>query len=131
MGRPKKTEKTEQISEEFVNQAIKTNIKTLHEQKEDVQEQEVKSLYAESPEDFRVALGQAQMEGFDHITVSEKLFNFLVKNNKTRYLTYGTPGIKIYKEGTKDECDSEDSMSFDIYNDYLVKKKLKEKGIIL
>ena len=77
----------------------------------------------DNPEDFRIAIGQAAMEGEDHVEVSEKLFKYLVKNSKTRYLTYGEQGIKVYKAGTKDENDKIDKMSAESYIEWEAKQK--------
>lgn len=57
----------------------------------------------DNPEDFRAAIHHAQLSGKDAVEVSEELFFYLVKNNQTEYLTYGSPGVKVFKEGTKDK----------------------------
>jgi len=76
----------------------------------------------DSPEDFRNAIGHAQMEGIGYVEVTDRLFNYLVKNQVTRYLTYGDPGIKVYKDGTKDQYDKEDSMNAEAYAEMLAKR---------
>ena len=76
----------------------------------------------DNPEDFRMAIGQAQMEHHDSIEVSEKVFNYIIKNNKTKYFTYGSPGIKVYKVGTKEALDREESMSAEAYHDMVTRK---------
>lgn len=48
-----------------------------------------------------------------YLEVTDMFFKALTKGQKTSYLTYGKPGIKIYRSGTKAECDAEDNMSAD------------------
>jgi hypothetical protein len=76
----------------------------------------------DNPEDFRMAVGNAQMNGEDSIEVSEKVFNYIIKNNKTKYFTYGSPGIKVYKVGTKCELDREESMGAEAYHEMITRK---------
>lgn len=65
----------------------------------------------DNPEDFRIAIGHAQMAGKDFVEVSEELFNYLVKNNPTEYITYGSPGVKVFKEGTRAKIESLERLS--------------------
>lgn len=70
----------------------------------------------DNPNDFQYAIGRAQMamqegDGEDFVEVSEELFKYLVKNQKTSYLTYGSPGIKVYLAGTREACEIRDSLS--------------------
>lgn len=86
-----------------------------------------------TPQDFTYAIGKAQMDmqegGKDYVEVTEELFKYLIKNQKTRYLTYGSPGVKVYLAGTKDECDLVDSMSVDEnYNREIREKSRKANG---
>lgn len=92
-----------------------------------LQQQENEVTLIDNPEDFRIAIGQAAMNGEDYVEVSEKLFKYLVKNSKTRYLTYGDNGIKVYKVGTKQENDRIDKMTAEAYLEY--EHKQKEAGI--
>lgn len=78
-----------------------------------------------TPDDFRIALGNAQLDGEDYIEVDEKLFKYLLKNNKSKYLTYGDPGIKVYLAGTKGMYDLEDKMSAEQYHEYITKKQME------
>lgn len=75
-----------------------------------------------TPEDFRAAIGNAQMEGIESVEVSEDLFKYLIKNQNTRYITYGDPGVKVYRTGTKAECDKEDKMNAEAYADMIGKR---------
>jgi hypothetical protein len=77
----------------------------------------------DNPEDFRMAVGQAAMNGEEYVEVSEKLFKYLLKNSKSRYLTYGDPGIKVYKVGTREENEKIDKMSADAFLEYDSKQK--------
>lgn len=65
-------------------------------------------MVIDNPEDFRVKVGQAQMEGVKFLTVTEKLFNYYCKSADD-YFTYGEPGIKVYKEGTREKSETKDS----------------------
>ena len=64
----------------------------------------------DNAEEFRMAIGNAQMENLEYVEVSERLYKFLLKNRESNYLTYGDPGIKVYRAGTKKKCDREDNM---------------------
>ena len=43
-----------------------------------------KSSVIDNPEEFRMAIGNAQMEGLEYIEVTEKLFKYLMKNQKVQ-----------------------------------------------
>lgn len=75
------------------------------------------------PEEFRIALGRAQMDQLEYIEVTPKLFDYLRKNQETRYICYGSPGIKVYKVGTRDECEKVDKMNAENYQSYVWKKE--------
>ena len=62
-------------------------------------------------EEFRIAVSQAQLDGIECLTVNEKLFSYLAKNSNGSYITYGSPGVKVYKEGSKEETDKFESLS--------------------
>lgn len=80
----------------------------------------------DTPEAFRTALGVAQMDELEYIEVGEKLFNYLVKNQKTPYLTYGEPGIKIYKKGTRVAIEKEESMKAEDRYTLICKRSAEE-----
>lgn len=75
----------------------------------------------DSPHEFQGAIGQAQMEGLEYVEVSERMFSYLLKNNKSNYLTYGSPGIKVYRAGTRAQMEREDRMSAEMKHEYLAK----------
>lgn len=66
-------------------------------------------MVIDNPDEFRLRVGQAQMEGIKYLIVTEKLFSYLTKNSPDLYMTYGVPGVKVYKEGMKDKADAIDS----------------------
>lgn len=82
---------------------------------------------ADNPDDFRLMIGNAQMEQIEHIEVTERMFKHLLKNNKSQYLTYGSPGIKVYKVGTKKEIDKIEKMSAESYGNYIGRKLMDER----
>jgi hypothetical protein len=77
----------------------------------------------DNPEDFRMAIGNAQMNGAEYVEVGEKLFKYLLKNSKSKYLTYGAPGIKVYKAGTREQYEREDKMTAEAFAEYEAKQK--------
>lgn len=81
----------------------------------------------DDPGEFQSAVGRCQMtmheDGKDYIEVSERVYKYLLKNNISRYITYGDPGVKIYLAGTKEENDDIDRMSAEAYHNYLGQKK--------
>ncbi len=79
----------------------------------------------DNPEDFRIALGNAQMDGKEFIEVSPKLYSYLLKNAKSPYITYGDPGIKVYKAGTREDIEREEAMSAEMRAEYLTKKRIE------
>jgi hypothetical protein len=80
----------------------------------------------DSPEEFRLAIGQAQMEGEDSMEVGEKLFKYLLKNSKSPYLTYGDPGIKVYLAGTREKYEREDAMNAEAFMELKAKQERGE-----
>ena len=74
------------------------------------------------PKSFEMAIAHAQMEGRDHIEVSEQLFKLLTKKAKTPYITWGKPGIKVFIEGTKEGIEAEESLSAERRYDLMMKR---------
>lgn len=103
-------------------------IQTMPEIEEKVLGIKEQSTVIESPEDFRIAVGQAQMEGDEYIEVGEKLFKYLLKNSKSKYLTYGDPGIKVYLKGTREKYEREDKMSAEAFIGYEAKQKAESSS---
>ena len=78
----------------------------------------------DNPTDFHTAIGHAQMAGRDYLEVSGDLFNYLVKNHKTPYLTYGNPGVKVFKEGTRQKI-----MEFEKLNPDEQQRRLRDGSV--
>lgn len=64
-----------------------------------------------NPEEFRTAQWEAQHDGTGYIEVTEELYKFIIKNNPTESFTYGNPGIRVFKEGTREKILSEEKKS--------------------
>jgi predicted metal-binding transcription factor (methanogenesis marker protein 9) len=84
--------------------------------------------FVDDPESFRMAIGAAQMNDQEYIEVGEKLFKYLLKNSKSKFLTYGSPGIKIYLQGTREQLERESKMSAEQYLDYDTKRKMEQQN---
>ena len=82
----------------------------------------------DDPQEFRIAIGTAQMEGKTFVEVSERLFKYLVKNSKTNYITYGDPGVKVFLKGTREVIEKEDKMNAEERAVYESKKLLEQQG---
>lgn len=80
----------------------------------------------ENPDDFRMGIAHAQMEGRGYVEVTEKLFKYLLKRAKSEYLTYGDPGIKVFLQGTREGIEERERMNAEQYNEYVTKKKSHE-----
>ncbi len=70
----------------------------------------------QTPEMFSHALSMAQMEGRDYLDVSERVFKYLVRNNKTDSITVGNPGVRVFIEGTREKILSLENLSIEEYN---------------
>ncbi len=77
----------------------------------------------DNPTDFTMALGHAQMAQKSYLEVSKRMFDFLRKTAKTKYLTYGSPGVKVFLQGTREEIEKEETMSAEQYAEYVAKNK--------
>lgn len=101
-------------AKEFQNAEAAGHIKTMPASKANIVETKEEDFKViDNPTDFQYAVGNAQMSGRTYLEVSDELFNYLVKNNNTQYLTYGNPGIKIFKEGTMEKILAFESLSPD------------------
>lgn len=107
-------------------------IKTMPEANNDALPEVEKEPTVDNPEEFRMAIGHAQMEGRDYVEVTEKLFKYLLKNAKSKYITYGDPGIKVFLAGTKDKILREESMSADAYHSMITNDliKARDAGVV-
>lgn len=77
----------------------------------------------DTPDKFEQAIGNAQLDGLEYIEVEERLFKHLVRNSPTEYLTYGKPGVKVFKRGTRDAIMKKDNLSAEAYHDYVSRKR--------
>lgn len=77
----------------------------------------------DSPEEFRNAVSQAQMNNQDFLTVSPRMFKYLIKDEKLNSFTYGQPGIQVFKDGTREDVEREQDMSADYYYKHMSDKK--------
>lgn len=76
----------------------------------------------DSYEGFKQAIDEARAHGIDSIEVSEKVMKVISGQPKTKSITYGTPGIRVYLSGVRDQIDKEESMSAETYYNYLGNK---------
>lgn len=68
----------------------------------------------------------AMAESDPHLIVSEELFQALANGRKTNYLTYGSPGVKVYRAGTKADIDAEENMGLVEFHEREIKRKRGE-----
>jgi hypothetical protein len=88
-------------------------LKTMPSTKGQIIEKDLSKEVIDNPQDFQAAIGHAQMAGQDYVEVSDRMFSYLVKNSATEYLTYGNPGVKVFKEGTRDKIVEFESLNPD------------------
>lgn len=98
------------------------HIQTMPELTEATKVEVPKSDVIDNPEDFRMAIAEAQMAGADHVVVSERVLKYLLRGNKSESLTYGEPGIRVFLEGTKDEIERVERFSAEQYHEHHIKK---------
>lgn len=61
-----------------------------------------------------------------HMEVSEDFFKVLAMGQKTNYITYGRPGVKVFREGTKEAMIAEDNLSAEEHKELVFKRRSKE-----
>jgi hypothetical protein len=113
---------------EFKKSEALGKIKTMPKVEEKQVVEFEKEKVIETPDEFRIALGNAQMDDVEYIEVSEKLFKHLLKNHKSKFLTYGDPGIKVYAVGTRDKYEAEQDMSADQFYEHTTREKMNVVG---
>jgi hypothetical protein len=62
-----------------------------------------------------------------YLEVTKEFFQALTRGTKTNYLTYGSPGVKIYMQGTKPAIDAEENLSAEDWRTLEI-KRCKETG---
>lgn len=74
-----------------------------------------KSSVIDNHDDFNSALLDLQsnidQDKYPHLEVSEQLFMALSRGRKLDSMTYGHPGVRIFKEGTSDDILEYESVS--------------------
>ena len=120
--------KTKSLESEVKTAEALGHIKRMPEAKEELKEEALEDVLS-NPEEFRAAIGSAQMDGKEFVEVTEDLFKFLIRKQKTRYITYGDPGIKVYIHGTREEIENEDMMNAEDHHTYVIRKMRAEKGL--
>lgn len=100
-------------------------VKSLPEVKEEAKAEVFEQSHAviDTPDKFQEAIGNAQLDGLEYIEVEEKLFKHLVRNSPTEYLTYGKPGVKVFKRGTREAILKKDNLSAEAYHDFVSRKR--------
>lgn len=59
-----------------------------------------------SASEFQMQVQEAQIDGEGGVViVSDELFRRLSKGKPTPYITYGSPGVKVYPPNKKEQCD--------------------------
>lgn len=118
------------VKNEFKDAEALGHVKPLPENLELSQLPEVKESKEEvinDPEEFRMAIAHAQMEGVGHVIVSKKMLEFLMRGNKGVSLTYGSPGVRVYLEGTKESLDDLEKLSAEQFHEEYIKQMRGEK----
>jgi hypothetical protein len=86
---------------------------------------EEKAYVIDSTEDFRFAMGEAQLTGKKNLEVSHRLFDHLTLGKPTPYIIYGNPAVKIYREGTMDQIEKLESLDVEDLIELKAKKARK------
>ena len=84
----------------------------------------------DDPEAFRMAIAQAQMDGIDHVIVSERVMKYLSRGHNITSLTYGDPGVRVYLVGTKEDTDRKERLTAEQFHEVQTKEfraKLTER----
>lgn len=75
---------------------------------------------------FNSAVLNSAMENIKEFTVSRRLFDFLCKDKESKYMTYGSPGVRVYPEDCKrDEIEILEQMNAEQYNEHATRNKRK------
>lgn len=75
----------------------------------------------DNPEQFRMAIGRAQLNSEKYVTISERLMQYLARG-KALSITYGNPGIRVYVDGAKEKLDKIEAMNSDQFHTHSVKQ---------
>lgn len=76
--------------------------------------------------DFDAAVMDIHRNITDHddpsLEVTEELFGALTKGQKTNYLTYGSPGIKVFLAGTRAQIEIDEALPAEKTRDLEIKR---------
>lgn len=89
----------------------------------EIQETDLLKKILDNPEEFRTAIGQAQMNNVHALEVTDKLFRYLTRDSDSPFITYGDPGIKVYKVGTRQDIEGRQNMTAELYHEYLSEQR--------
>lgn len=78
-------------------------------------------------EDFRSAVGQAQLSGKGHVVVSPRIFHFLTSGKETPFLDFGSPSIRVYCSDTMQKVVEIEEMNLDTFHKHRLELKQKKK----
>lgn len=86
-----------------------------------------KESLIENYDDFRDAIMEIHRNIDENprptLEVSDKFFSALVKGRKVDSITYGDPGVRVYRVGHKDRLDKEERLSAEAYREIQLKKE--------
>lgn len=110
---------------EFLEAQARGDLHAMPERPDIVKSEAPAEVVIDNPEEFRRAVGMAQMsrKADAHVVVSEALFSFLSGNQKTRYMTYGSPGVRVFKPGDRESVLDIERMTHEEYAQYVSRQK--------
>lgn len=79
----------------------------------------------DSYQDFDMAVREAHLTGLDHLEVTHKLFKTLTKGTETHYMTWGSPGVKVFPEGTMKGILEDEKMDAEAHREREIRNKRK------
>lgn len=96
---------------------IKTMPEHVEAPKDDIKDDGV----IDDPEEFRMAIANAQLEGIDHVVVSERVMKYLMRGHRGTSLTYGDPGVRVFLKGTKEDTERMEKLSAEAFHEEYIK----------
>ncbi len=72
--------------------------------------------------DFTNAVKTAQFTKFPYVEVTKELFDRLNDDPVSKYMTYGSPGIKVFVEGTRLEIEAEEKNSAEAQHEINIRR---------
>lgn len=79
--------------------------------------------------DFERAYRVATMEGVDTLEVSSEVFDYLCTDKNSASLTWGKPGVRVFKAGTVEAILKEESMRAEDSYSAEIHKKRRAMGL--